>query len=174
MGLILATDQVERIVPPKKGQKHVMRVVREILGAKPERPGTDLAVALETLYRVAHRRSVAFLLSDFFASGYERTLSLAAARHDVIPLVLVDPRDEQLPDVGLASFEDLETGDSVLVDTASPKVRAHYARHMRRLRANQIRFFRQLSLDHCIIRTDRPYVKPLRDLFLRRAKRMHR
>jgi len=174
VGLILATDQVERIVPPKKGQKHVMRVVREILGAKPDRPGTDLGVALETLYRVARRRSVAFLLSDFFASGYERTLSLAAARHDVIPLVLVDPRDEQLPDVGLASFEDLETGESVLVDTASPKVRAHYARHMRRLRANQIHFFRQLSLDHCIIRTDRPYVKPLRDLFLRRAKRMHR
>ena len=174
VGLILATDQIERIVPPKKGQKHVMRVVREILGAKPERTGTDLSVALETLYRVARRRSVAFLLSDFFTTGYERTLSLAAARHDVIPLVLTDPRDEQLPDVGLASFEDLETGESVLVDTASLPVRKHYARHMRRLRDSQIRFFRQLSLDHCIIRTDRPYVKPLRDLFLRRAKRMHR
>jgi uncharacterized protein (DUF58 family) len=174
VGLILATDQVETIVPPKKGQKHVMRVVREILGAQPERTGTDLAVALETLYRVARRRSVAFLLSDFFTSGYERTLSLAAARHDVIPLVLVDPRDEELPDVGLASFEDLESGDSILVDTSSPQVRSHYARHMRKLRANQIRVFRQLSLDHCIIRTDRPYVKPLRDLFVRRAKRMHR
>jgi uncharacterized protein (DUF58 family) len=88
VGLILATDQVEKIVPPKKGQKHVMRVVREILGAKPERTGTDLSVALETLYHVARRRSVAFVLSDFFASGYERTLSLAAARHDVIPVML--------------------------------------------------------------------------------------
>jgi uncharacterized protein (DUF58 family) len=174
VGLILATDQVEKIVPPKKGQKHVMRVVREILGAEPERPGTDLRVALETLYRVARRRSVAFVLSDFFTTGYERTLSLAAARHDVIPLVLVDPRDEELPDVGLASFEDLETGASVLVDTSQPEVRRHYARQMRALRERQIRFFRKLGLDHCIIRTDQPYHKPLRDLFVRRAKRLHR
>jgi uncharacterized protein (DUF58 family) len=174
VGLILATDQVEKIVPPKKGQKHVMRVVREILGAQPERTGTDLGVALETLYHVARRRSVAFLVSDFFCSGYERALSLASARHDVIPLMLVDPRDEELPDVGLASFEDLESGESVVVDTSSLQVRAHYAKRMRVLRAKQIHFFRQLGLDHCIIRTDRPYAKPLRDLFARRAKRMHR
>jgi uncharacterized protein (DUF58 family) len=174
VGLILATDQVEKLVPPKKGQKHVMRVVREILGAQPQRTGTDLCVALETLYRVARRRSVAFVLSDFFASGYERALSLAAARHDVIPLLLMDPRDQQLVSVGLASFEDLETGESVLVDTRSPRVRAHYARHMRAWRQRQIRFFRQLGLDHCIIRTDQPYVRPLRDLFARRAKRLNR
>ncbi len=174
VGLILATDQVEKIVPPKKGQKHVMRVVREILGAEPERTGTDLRVALETLYRVARRRSVAFILSDFFATGYERTLSLAAARHDVIPLVLVDPRDEQLPDVGMASFEDLESGASVLVDTGSQQVRQHYARQMRAYRERQTRFFNKLGLDHCVIRTDQPYHKPLRDLFVRRAKRLHR
>jgi hypothetical protein len=114
------------------------------------------------------------LVSDFFSAGYERALSLAAARHDVIPLMLVDPRDEQLPDVGLASFEDLESGESVVVDTSSPKVRAHYAKGMRTMRTKQIHFFRQLGLDHCIIRTDRPYAKPLRDLFVRRAKRMHR
>ena len=174
VGLILATDQVEKIVPPKKGQKHVMRVVREILGARPERTGTDLGVALETLYHVARRRSVAFLVSDFFTTGYERALSLAAARHDVIPLMLVDPRDEELPDVGMASFEDLESGESVVVDTSSPRVRAHHTKRMRALRAKQVHFFRQLGLDHCIIRTDRPYAKPLRDLFARRAKRMHR
>jgi uncharacterized protein (DUF58 family) len=174
VGLILATDQVEKLVPPKKGQKHVMRVVREILGAQPQRTGTDLRVALETLYRVAHRRSVAFVLSDFFANGYDRALSLAAARHDVIPLLLMDPRDDELVDVGLASFEDLETGESVLVDTSSPRVRAHYTRHMRAWRHRQIRFFRQLGLDHCVIRTDQPYVRPLRDLFARRAKRLHR
>lgn len=174
VGLILATDQVEKIVPPKKGQKHVMRVVREILGAKPERTGTDLSVALETLYHVARRRSVAFVLSDFFASGYERTLSLAAARHDVIPVMLVDPRDETLPNVGLSTFEDFETGESVLVDTASPRVRAHYSHAMRKLREQQIRTFRKLGLDHCVVRTDRPYVIPLRDLFARRARRLRR
>ncbi|MFZ5892236.1 MAG: DUF58 domain-containing protein [Myxococcota bacterium] len=174
VGLILSTDQVEKIVPPLKGQKHVMRVVREILGAQPERPGTDLKVALETLYRVARRRSVAFVLSDFFANNYERALSLAAARHDVIPVMLVDPRDDELPDVGLAAFEDLESGESVLVDTSSKRVRAHYAKRMREQRETQIRMFRKLGLDHVVVRTDRPYIGPLRDLFARRARRAHR
>ncbi len=151
-----------------------MRVVREILGAKPERVGTDLTVALETLYNVARRRSVAFLLSDFYASGYERTLALAAARHDVIPCMLVDPRDEELPDVGLATFEDFETGESVMVDTSSARVRAHYAHFMRAQRAEHVKTFRKLGLDHVVIRTDQPYVKPLRDLFARRARRLRR
>jgi uncharacterized protein (DUF58 family) len=174
VGLILGTDQIEKLVPPKKGQKHVMRVVREILGAEPQRTQTDLKVLLETLYRVSRRRSVAFVLSDFFASGYERALSLAASRHDVIPVLLVDPRDDELPDVGLATFEDFETGDSVIVDTSSALVRAHYARHMRKERQEQIRIFRKLGLDHCVVRTDQPYIKPLRDLFARRARRIRR
>lgn len=174
VGLILTSDQIEKIVPPMKGQKHVMRVVREILGAKPERAGTDLGVALETLYNVARRRSVAFVLSDFYTSGYERALALAAARHDVIPCMLVDPRDEELPDVGLATFEDFETGESVLVDTSNPRVRAHYAHQMRAMRAEHIKVFRKLGLDHVVIRTDQPYVKPLRDLFARRARRLRR
>jgi uncharacterized protein (DUF58 family) len=174
VGLILSTDQVEKIVPPLKGQKHVMRVVREILGAEPERPGTDLKVALETLYRVARRRSVAFVLSDFFVSDHERALSLASARHDVIPVVLADPRDEELPDVGLAAFEDLESGESVLVDTSSAAVRAHYKHQMQRQRESQIRLFRKLGLDHVVVRTDKPYIGPLRDLFARRARRIRR
>jgi uncharacterized protein (DUF58 family) len=174
VGLILSTDQVEKIVPPKKGQKHVMRVVREILGAEPERTGTDLAVALETLSHVARRRSVVFLISDFYATGYARALSLAAARHDVIPVMLVDPRDVELPDVGLANFEDFETGESVIVDTRSADVRAHYARQMRRLREEQVQLFQKLALDHCVVRTDQPYIKPMRDLFARRASRVRR
>jgi uncharacterized protein (DUF58 family) len=174
VGLILCTDQIEKLVPPKKGQKHVMRVVREILGAEPERTGTDLKVALETLHHVARRRSVAFVLSDFFASGYDRALSLAAAHHDVIPVMLVDPRDDELVDVGLTSFEDLETGESVVVDTGSAEVRDHYARHVRTRRAEQVQFFRKLGLDHVVVRTDEPYIKPLRDLFARRARRARR
>jgi uncharacterized protein (DUF58 family) len=174
VGLIMSTDQIEKIVPPKKGQKHVMRVVREIMGASPERAGTDLKVALETLLHVARRRSVAFLISDFFSPDYGRALSLAAARHDVIPVMLTDPRDTELPDVGLASFEDFETGESVIVDTHSAEVRAHYTKQMKRLQAEQIQLFNKLALDHCVVRTDRPYIKPLRDLFARRARRIRR
>jgi uncharacterized protein (DUF58 family) len=174
VGLIIGTDQIEKIVPPKKGQKHVMRVIREILGAAPQHTGTQLSTALHTLTRVAHRQSVAFLISDFFDTGWERALALAAARHDIIPLMLVDPRDEELVDVGLATFEDLETGESLVVDTSSPAVRRHYAETMRRTIRDSISTFRKFGLDHCIMRTDRPYVEPLRELFARRGRRIHR
>jgi len=174
VGLILGTDRVEKIVPPKKGDKHVMRVVREILGFQPEHTGTNLKVLLETLSKVARRRSVAFVVSDFYASGYERALALASAKHDVIPIMLVDPRDETLPDVGLATFEDWETGEAVVVDTSDRRVRAHYEREMARLRRERVAIFNKHGLDHCVVRTDGSFVKPLRDLFARRAKRLKR
>jgi uncharacterized protein (DUF58 family) len=172
VGLILGTDHIEKIVPPKKGDKHVMRVVREILGFAPENTGTDLKLLLETLSKVARRRSVAFVISDFFARGFERALALAAAKHDVIPVMLVDPRDETLPDVGLATFEDWETGEHVVVDTGDKRVRQHYEKTMRRVRAERSALFKKLALDECVVRTDRPFVEPLRQLFARRAKRI--
>jgi uncharacterized protein (DUF58 family) len=202
VGLIIATDKIERIVPPKKGEKHVMRVVREILGFEPTRdspavrrkrgpepspvraPGdrevqrlgaaTDLKGALETLVRVSRRRSIAFLVSDFFDTGYERTLALASAKHDVVPVVLTDARDTELPDVGLASFEDLESGDSVVVDTSDPRVRAWYADAMKRLASTRRTAFTTLGLDSVEIETGGSFVRPLRDLFARRARRIRR
>ncbi len=174
VGLILFSDYVEKIVPPQKGQKHAMRVIREILSAEPKGRGTSLATGLHTLAKVSDRRSVAFLLSDFFDDGYERSLSVVAARHDLVPIILTDPRDEELADVGLAAFEDLETGEDILVDTSSPEVRQAYAEHMRREREKHLKLFKKFGLDHCVVRTDRPYIRPLRDLFARRARRAHR
>jgi uncharacterized protein (DUF58 family) len=172
VGLILGTEVVERIVPPKKGDKHVMRVIREILGFEPKYLGTDLKLSLETLVKVCKRRSVAFVVSDFFDEGYERALALAAAKHDVIPVMLVDPRDEELPDVGIAALEDLETGEELLVDTSDPRVRQRYRDAMKELRAARDRVFRKLSLDRVVVRTDRDFVRPLRELFAKRARRM--
>jgi len=187
VGLILSTSKIERIVPPKKGEKHVMRVVREILGfePKPSSPTprapdappplgaqTDLKTALEALVGVARRRSIAFVVSDFFAQGYERALAVAARKHDVIPVVLVDPRDMELPDVGLATFEDLESGEAVLVDTSDRRVRAAYADSMKRLTLARNQAFLKLGVDTVEIRTGGSFVKPLRDLFARRARRM--
>lgn len=174
VGLIIGTDVIETLVPPKKGDKHVVRVIREILGFSPQYPGTDLKLALDTLSRVAKRRSVAFVLSDFFAEGYERSLALAAAKHDVIPILLVDPRDEVLPDVGLASFEDWETGEEVVVDTSDRRVREHYGKTMKRLRQERLKLFQKLALDTVVVRTDRGFVEPLRNLFMRRARRLRR
>jgi uncharacterized protein (DUF58 family) len=189
VGLIVATDRVERIVPPKKGEKHVMRVVREILGFTPTHPlpdpdadqgkpklgaATDLRASLESLVRVSRRRSIAFLVSDFYDTGYERLLALAAAKHDVVPVVLVDPRDAELPDVGLATFEDLESGQSVIVDTGDPRVRAWYVSAMRKIRDSRRATFHKLGLDSVEIETGGSFVRPLRDLFARRAKRIRR
>jgi uncharacterized protein (DUF58 family) len=190
VGLILATSKVERMVPPKKGEKHVMRVVREILGFEPshalpahlrDRSGnpvlgaqTDLRAALEALVSVSRRKSIAFVVSDFLAQGYERTLALAAAKHDVIPVTLVDRRDHELPDVGLATFEDLESGESIVVDTGDKRVRAHYADAMAKLTASRRQLFGKLGLDAVDVDTAGSFVRPLRDLFARRARRSRR
>ena len=196
VGLIISTDRVERIVPPKKGEKHVMRVVREILGFEPPASrladagdraraqaargrvalgaGTNLKAALEALVRVSRRRSVAFLVSDFYDTAYERSLALAAAKHDVVPVVLRDPRDAELPDVGLASFEDLESGESLVVDTGDARVRAWYAAAMGKIAESRRIAFHKLGLDSVEVETGGSFVRPLRDLFARRARRIRR
>jgi uncharacterized protein (DUF58 family) len=171
VGLILFSDKVERFVPPKKGKGHVMRVVAEILNAKPQRSGTDLRVALDMLGNVARRKSVAFLISDFIADGYERALRLASARHDLIPIRVVDPREESLPDLGLVTMEDLESGELFEVDTSSRAVREAYAHRLARHRAGREQLFGKLRMDHLTIHTDRGYVKPIADLFRRRQRR---
>lgn len=191
VGLLLSTDKVDRMVAPKKGEKHVMRVVREILGFAPEHAdatsklpvprrrtsplgaATDLSALLEALVRTSKRRSVAFVISDFLAQGYERTLALAAAKHDVIPVVLTDPRDLELPDVGLATLEDLESGEVVVVDTSDRRVRAFYKHQAQKVVAERRQVFSRLGLDIVDVSTAGSYVGPLRDLFARRARRAH-
>jgi uncharacterized protein (DUF58 family) len=172
VGLILFTDRIERFVPPKKGRSHVMRVVTEILNAAPEGRGTDLGVALDLLGGVGKRRTVAFLISDFIAEGYEKPLKVVAAKHDLIPIQVVDPRENDLPDVGLALVEDLETGEIVEVDTSNLDVRAEYAREAQKQRASREQLFKRLQLDHVTVSTDRDYVRPLAELFRLRQRRL--
>ncbi len=172
VGLVLFTDRVERFVPPKKGRGHVMRVVTEILNATPERTGTDLSVALDLIGGLSKRRSVAFLVSDFIADNYEKALRIASTRHDLIPIQVVDPREEELPDVGLALVEDLETGEVLELDTGDPKVRKAFHHRVLTERAKRERLFRRLRIDHVTIRADQPYVKPIAELFRMRQRRL--
>ena len=172
VGLILFTDQIERFVPPKKGRSHVMRVVTEILNASPQSEGTDLGVALDLLGGIGKRRTVAFLISDFIADQYEKPLKVVSAKHDLIPIQIVDPREDELPDVGLALVEDLETGELVEVDTSNLDVRAEFAREAQRQRASREHLFRRLQLDHITVSTDRDFVKPLTELFRLRQRRL--
>ena len=128
VGLIIFTDEVEAFIPPKKGKKHVLRVIRELLYFRPTRRGTDIGAALDYLNRVTRRKSVVFLVSDFVASGYERALRVAGRRHDLVAVALQDPRETALPDVGIVELEDAETGEEILVDTSDPVVRDSFAR----------------------------------------------
>ncbi len=177
VGLVLFTDDVERVVPPRKGPRHVMRVVTEILEAKPKGRGSDVSRALELLGHVARRRAVAFVVSDFFDEGYEHALRVSAARHDVVPVSVTDPRESELADVGLMLAEDLETGELVWVDTSSPAVREAYKRRALAQKLERDGLFRRLGLDSISVSTAQydksAYVRPLVEFFRRRARRMH-
>jgi len=172
VGLILFTDRIERFVPPKKGRSHVMRVVTEILNADPQGEGTDLRVALDLLGSIGKRRTVAFMISDFIAEHYEKPLRVVSKKHDLIPIQIVDPRENELPDVGLALVEDLETGELVEVDTSNLAVRAEYAREAKRQRASREHLFRRLQLDHVTVSTEQDFVRPLTELFRLRQRRL--
>ncbi|MCI0570035.1 MAG: DUF58 domain-containing protein, partial [Myxococcaceae bacterium] len=152
VGLVLFSDRVEKLIPPKKGRKHVMRVVSEILSFKPQGRGTDLSAGLTSVQRLARRRSVTFLVSDFLAERFETSLRLVARRHDLVPVVLADPLEEAFPALGLVEMEDPETAERVLVDTDSPAVRGAFARAMQMRREEQRKLFKRLELDHVELR----------------------
>lgn len=177
VGLIAFSDRIVRFVPPKKGRKHVLRVITEILrGLEDEDPDarerpTDLAGALDFLNRVTRHRSIVFVLSDFLAPDFSRAVQTANARHDLIPVLLRDGLEEDIPRVGLVPVEDPETGELVFLDTGSERVRNALAEHYLRLGAARDRLFRRSKIDAIRIRTDRPYLGPLRLFFRLRERR---
>jgi uncharacterized protein (DUF58 family) len=170
VGLLLFTEEVEKFVPPRRGRRHVLRVIREILYAEPRRRGTRLAAALDTLNRLLHKRSVVFVLSDFLDRGYERSLRFTHRRHDLIALPLSDPREEELPAVGLLALADGETGEIALLDTRSRSARELFARRARERRARLESFLKRAGIGSVFLRTDRPYDRPLADFFRARAR----
>jgi uncharacterized protein (DUF58 family) len=171
VGLIAFTDQVERFLPPQKSSQHVLRLIRELLYLRPAHHCTDISAALGFLSRVARRRSVAFLLSDFLASGYEAALRVAARRHDIIAISLSDPRETELPAAGLLQLEDPETGQRVIVDSGDAGVRQRYAEAGQRRREERRRLLSAVGVDEVSILTDRPYVQSLMAFFQARARR---
>ena len=171
VGLILFTDRVEKFIPPKKGKRHVLRVIRELLSFEPKRKGTDIAEALKFLSSVAKRRTVTFLVSDFLSTAYERSLQIANRRHDVIALTLVDPRERHLPLLGFLELEDAESGEALLVDTRRPAVVRQFERTATKAIEVRERFFRSINLDCIRIETDKPYLDPLIKFFRMREGR---
>ena len=170
VGLIQFTDTVEKFVPPRKGRRHVLRVVREILYNEPRGRGTDIAGALDYLGRLVRRRAVVFLVSDFLAEAYEPALRIVNRVHDLVALVIADPRESELPSVGLLALEDSETGEVRVVDTLPGALRERFRSAAAARTAERIALFRRLSIDSVELRTDEPYDVPLIRFFERRAR----
>lgn len=172
-GLLAFSDRVERFIPPQRGRRHVMALITSLLALAPKGKGTDLAAALEFALQVQARRAVLFVISDFFAERYERPLGLAARRHDVIPVVLEDPWEAALPDLGLCAFLDPESGQEVLLDTSDRGVRQAYAAAHLQAQASRAQLFQRLGLESLTLSTERPYLAEIAG-FLQRRGRMSR
>lgn len=178
VGLILYTDRIERYLPAKKGRRHVLRVVRDILYQVPQSAGTDTVKTLDVVNHVLHRRAVVFLISDFQTSGdpvaaraqLRRAVRQTNRRHDLIAVHIEDPREQELPNVGIIALEDAETGEIVELDTARAAVRKRFAEHSFR-RAQRLRSdLRSEGVDTVQLRTDMPYIPPLRRFFKSRSR----
>ena len=169
VGLICFTDTVEHFVAPRKGKRHVLRVVRDILHFQPQQSGTNIETALTFVDKVLKPHSVVFLISDFKDTGYEKQLRLSSKRHSLIAVTLQDRRELELPDVGLIELEDAETGETMIVDTRSEEARQLYTELNQRADAERRQIFRASQVDSILIRTDEPYVKPLIQFFRQRA-----
>lgn len=179
VGLILYTDRVERYLPPRKGRRHVLRVVRDILYSEPQGIGTDTVKALDVVNQVLHRRAVVFLISDFVTSGGDsgaaraqlrRAARQTNRRHDLIALHIEDPRERELPNVGIVALEDAETGEIIEINTARSTVRKHF-NELSLERAQRLRSdLRAEGVDSVQLRTDLPYIPPLQRFFKSRGR----
>ena len=176
VGLLMFTDRAERIVPPRKGRRHVLRIVRDLLAFEPSGTGTDIESALDAANLILKRRSIVFLISDFIAppDSYRRSLSAAARRHDLVAFDLQDPAEREIPRMGIVALEDAETGELVWVDTDDEGWRRSYERETAALEDAKLGALNAVGADRVELETGREYVAALNDFFRRRAKKRRR
>ncbi|MBK6777625.1 MAG: DUF58 domain-containing protein [Flavobacteriales bacterium] len=168
VGLILFSDHVELFIPPKKGRSHILRIIRELLEFQPVGRGTNITEALRYLNNVIKKRSIAFLISDLMDTGYEDALKIANRRHDLVALRTTDPREADLPNVGLVQFADPESGEVRWVNTGSSRIRKAYRAEALKHQARTREALKRAGVDHTVISTKEGYVKPLMNLFRQR------
>ncbi len=174
VGLILFTDQVEKVIPPRKGKRHVLRIIRELLGFEAKGKGTNVGSAVETLNRLSNRRSVTFLLSDFLSGleSFSQPAKVASKRHDLIPVVIRDPLERVLPAAGLVRVVDAERGTEMVVDASNRGVRERFQRVVEQEQAGLNRMFRDLRIEPIRLVNGEDAIKPLLRYFaLRQARR---
>jgi uncharacterized protein (DUF58 family) len=171
VGMIMFTDKIEKFIPPKKGPKHVLRVIRELLCAQPTGKGTNISVALEYLNKITHRRTISFIVSDFIANDYAHALRIANKKHDMITITIVDPREQELPNVGFIELRDAESDEILLLDTADSLARKEFGVLNNRRSQERSRLFRSMGVDEIVINTNRHHVEPIVRFFRMREKR---
>jgi uncharacterized protein (DUF58 family) len=176
VGLLIFTDRVELFIPPRKGRRHVLRLIREMLVFRPQGIGTDIKLALDTINLVLKRKTIVFLISDFLADpeGYRLPLAVTNRRHDVIAVDLHDPLEQSMAGVGLVALEDAKTGALSVVDTSSRAWRASFERQVEHLQTSKKQVFATLAVDCIDVTTDRDYVVGLTAFFKKRARRLAR
>jgi len=172
VGLLLFSDDVELFIPPKKGRLHTLRLIREMLYFEPSGRGTNLAGALDYLNRVISRRAVLFLISDFLAPDFSKALTVSSRRHDVVAMPVGDPGESALPDVGIITLEDAETGQQIDINTGSKSVRRGLADLEEIRRKSLERLFRSRRVDIVPLSTTEDYLLPLRAFFEQRERRL--
>jgi uncharacterized protein (DUF58 family) len=173
VGFIAFTDRIEKFVPPRKGLRHVLRVVREALHFKAEGKGTDIAAAVEYLNKVTKRSAVIFIISDFYASVFKKPLSIANKRHDIAAVTITDPREIELPNVGIIGLQDAESGEEFLIDTSDRSLREEYKKDAVKRIQERKDLFSSINVDNIDIRTDIPYTQSLFKFFKMRERRRH-
>ncbi len=171
VGMILFSDDVELFIPPKKGRRHVLRMIRDLYAHPQSNRGTAISTALNRVLHVLKRRSIVLLISDFMSDAYERPLRAVASRHDTIAIHMQDPREEELPALGLVDLTDAETGETYTFDTRHAAAREAFTQHARTHQARTIELLRRLRVDRVGIATDEGYVEPLIQFFRRRSKK---
>jgi uncharacterized protein (DUF58 family) len=174
VGAVLFTDRIEHVVPPRKGRRHALRLMRDLLAFEPEGRGTDIAGALEYAGKMLTHKAIIFVVSDFQATDLEQPLKLLAQRHDVVAVTVDDPSEQELPDIGQARFVDPETGFTIDVDTSDTKVRARFAEAVSEELSTRKRLLRRLAIDEVPVRTDGGVVDPLIKFFRTRETRSRR
>lgn len=174
VGLLSFTDRIEEFVPPKKGRRHALRLIRDLLAFRPVGRGTDIALALDYLGRILRHRSIIFIISDFLDSDFERSLKLISRRHDLIAITVSDPRERSLPDVGFLELVDAETDQRVVLDSGNRYVRDQFEHLASQDELKLRQMLRRSSVDQIDIQTDRSYVPPLIAFFRARERKLVR
>ncbi|UCC73671.1 MAG: DUF58 domain-containing protein [Gemmatimonadota bacterium] len=174
VGLLLFTDRIEQFVPPKKGRRHALRLIRDLLAFEPSGRGTDLSEALDYAGRILRHRAIIFLISDFLDTGFEKPLKVISRRHDVVAITVSDPRERELPDVGFLELFDAESDRRIVLDSGDRFVREQFEYLVTEEGARLSRLLRRLSIDQIEIETDRSYVPPLISFFRARERKLAR